>query len=111
MDDYNFDGVKGVKNKVALAIKTRLSHEIPYIDNWNEAMAVGARPQNFIQTQKRLWSFADEIWNRCGDKSTDYNFYTKRILFESVYVSTELFMLTDKSKDFEATWEFMDRRL
>lgn len=32
-------------------------------------------------------------------------------MFIGVYVSTELFMLTDKSKDFRETWEFLERRL
>ena len=67
-------------------------------------MAVGAKPQNALETQKRLWNFADSVWQRCGDTSTDYNYYTKRFLFESVYISTELFMLTDKSTDYKATW-------
>lgn len=111
LDDWNFDGQKGIKNKVAVAIKKRLSHQVPYIDSWSEAMAVGAKPQNVVETQKRLWGFADQVWKRCGDTSTDYNYYTKRLLFESAYVSTELFMLTDKSKDNKSTWEFLDRRL
>lgn len=46
-----------------------------------------------------------------GDRSVDYNFYTKRTLLLGVYASTELFMLTDKSKDFVETWKFLDRRI
>lgn len=58
-----------------------------------------------------LWDYSSEIWYRCGDKSTDYNYYSKRILFNSAYASTELFMLTDKSPGYFATWEFLNRRL
>ena len=46
-----------------------------------------------------------------GDKSTDFNWYTKRSLLTKVYVMTELHMVQDKSEDFADTWEFMDRRL
>ncbi len=35
----------------------------------------------------------------------------KRILFNSAFASTELFMLTDKSKNNFATWDFLKRRL
>lgn len=58
-----------------------------------------------------LWEFSDEVWHRCGDKSTDYNYYTKRILFNSAYAATELHLLTDQSPDKFSSWEFLDRRL
>lgn len=32
-------------------------------------------------------------------------------MFLGAYISTELFMLTDKSKDFRDAWEFLERRL
>lgn len=59
-------------------------------------MAIGAKPSNIIQTsifrilylEDLLWSFSDDVWYRCGDKSTDYNYYTKRILFNSAYATT-----------------------
>lgn len=58
-----------------------------------------------------LWNYSDEIWRRCGDTSTDYNYYTKRILFNSAYATTELFMLTDQSPQRFATWQFLERRM
>ena len=81
-------------------------------------MRIGAEIGNLTRTSKflfiledLLWDYSSQVWYKAGDKSTDYNHYTKRILFNTVYASTELFMLTDKSKDFNATWEFLDRRL
>ena len=50
-----------------------------------------------IIIENLLWDYSSEVWYRCGDKSTDYNYYSKRILFNSAYAATELFMLTDKS--------------
>lgn len=58
-----------------------------------------------------MWEYSDEVWRRCGDTSTDYNYYTKRILFNTAYASTELHLLTDQSNGKEASWEFLDRRL
>jgi ubiquinone biosynthesis protein COQ9 len=58
-----------------------------------------------------LWSYSDEIWRRCGDTSTDYNYYSKRVLFNSAFAATELFMLTDQSEGRFATWNFLERRM
>jgi ubiquinone biosynthesis protein COQ9 len=58
-----------------------------------------------------LWAYSDEVWRRCGDTATDYNYYTKRILFNSAYAATELFMLTDQSPQRFATWHFLSRRM
>ena len=83
-------------------------------------MAIGAHPDNILKTsniifckflEDLLWDFSSEIWYKCGDKSTDYNYYSKRLLFNSVYASTELFMLTDKSKEYFATWYILKRRI
>jgi ubiquinone biosynthesis protein COQ9 len=53
----------------------------------------------------------DAIWHAAGDTSTDYNFYTKRMLLAGVYSATLLFWLNDESEDFAATWAFLDRRI
>lgn len=66
---------------------------------------------NYYTIENILWSFSDEIWHRCGDRSTDYNYYTKRILFNAAYASTELHLLTDQSPEKRASWEFLTRRL
>ena len=63
-------------------------------------MALGIKPENNCETRSILWQYADDCWYRCGDKSNDINYYSKRMTFLFAYVSTELFMLTDKSTDF-----------
>ena len=39
------------------------------------------------------------------------NWYTKRGIAGSIYVATEVYMLTDKSPDFKDTWDFLERRM
>ena len=58
-----------------------------------------------------LWEYSNEVWHQAGDKSTDYNYYTKRILFNTAYATTQLHMLTDQSPEKRASWEFLQRRL
>ncbi|CAD8099005.1 unnamed protein product [Paramecium sonneborni] len=98
-----------VSNKIKNLIKHRLQLQSPYMGRWNEAMALGV--QNADQTRAILWQFADDCWYLAGDKSQDYNHYTKRMMFLYIYISTELFMLTDKSPNFFMTWDFLERRM
>lgn len=58
-----------------------------------------------------LWEYSDQIWRRCGDTATDYNYYTKRILFNTAYATTQLHLLTDQSVGKEESWKFLERRL
>ncbi len=53
----------------------------------------------------------DALWYAAGDRSTDYNYYTKRLLLAGVYSSTLLVWLNDKSEDHGATWAFLERRI
>ena len=100
-----------IPQKINFAVKTRLELMTPYIEKWPQAMALGLKPQNLTTTLGQLHSISDEIWYLAGDKSKDYNWYTKRALLTNVYVLTETFMITDKSENFQATWEFLDRRV
>ena len=93
------------------SIKIRLSCTIPYMSRWNEAMAVGAMPSNAKNTFDTFWKLADEVWVLAGDRSDSPENYRKRLMFLSIYGATEIFMITDKSKDFFETWEFLDRRI
>ena len=47
-----------------------------------------ATPANLLTGPKGLWAAADAIWSALGDKSTDYNWYTKRMTLVAVLGST-----------------------
>ena len=40
-----------------------------------------------------------------------FNWYTKRASLAGVYKSTEIYMLQDKSENYDNTWQFLERRL
>ena len=52
----------------------------------------------------------NEIWFLSGDKSTDYNYYTKNN-FDKVYAITFSFFVFDESKDLQKTKNFLDKEL
>jgi ubiquinone biosynthesis protein COQ9 len=51
------------------------------------------------------------MWRAAGDASTDFNFYTKRMLLAGVLKATILFWLDDATPGCAASWEFLDRRI
>jgi ubiquinone biosynthesis protein COQ9 len=95
---------------VQQAIERRLRMIIPYIDKWPEALMIKSYPANIPSSIERLATMMDDVWYHAGDRSTDFNWYTKRGLLAAVYCSTELYMVQDNSVDFQDTWKFLRRR-
>mgnify|MGYP001338122357 CR=1 FL=1 len=100
-----------VREKVALAVKTRLCLLSPYREAARKTAMYLTSPLHLGQASRLLYQTANEIWYYAGDTSTDYNFYTKRGLLVWVYSSTFLYWLRDQSEDFKKTWVFLDRRI
>ena len=69
------------------------------------------KPNSILGSNKILFKIADEIWFLSGDKSTDYNYYTKRIILMKVYAITFSFFVFDKSKDLQKTKNFLDKEI
>ena len=69
-----------------------------------------AQPSHVPTSIKELSLLSDEIWYLSGDTSVDSSWYTKRASLSTIYASTELFMTTDKSLNYNNTKEFLDRR-
>ena len=53
----------------------------------------------------------DTVWHVAGDRSVDWNWYSKRAILAGVYATTLLYWLRDDSEEDEATLAFLDRRL
>ncbi|KAF9955150.1 hypothetical protein BGZ70_010337 [Mortierella alpina] len=95
-----------VKEKIRLATLTRLAMNAPYLDRWPEALAIMGQPSNVAMSLNHLAKIVDEIWHLAGDKSADVSF-THLVL---VYTTTELYMTTDKTPNYQATQHFLERR-
>uniref|UniRef100_A0A383W6Z6 Ubiquinone biosynthesis protein n=1 Tax=Tetradesmus obliquus TaxID=3088 RepID=A0A383W6Z6_TETOB len=98
--------------RIAAAVRRRLELNTPYMDSWPQALAVLAQPRNSPEALRLLLQLLDEIWYSAGgDTSTDASWYTKRASLAAVYMSTELYMLTDYSPGYADTWQQLDRRM
>ena len=100
-----------VRVRVATAVRVRLERWTPHREAVRRALALSAMPRFAVGSLRGWYATVDAIWRAAGDKSTDFNFYTKRGLLAAVYGTTVLFWLDDRSPDCAATWAFLDRRI
>ncbi len=75
------------------------------------ASALFALPANAAEGARLIWGTADCIWTLLGDKSRDYNWYTKRAILSGVYGASVLYWLGDSSEGDTRTRAFIDRRI
>jgi len=110
MKSYYLEKMK-IRERIATAVRIRISLHNQHREALRKAMAMQALPLYAMHALKTLYATVDAIWYAIGDTSTDFNFYTKRLTLAGVYMSTLLFWLDDKTPGFEASWEFLDRRI
>lgn len=104
-------GALKVRQRIATAVRLRLTIAAPHREAVRRAMAVLALPTNQALAWRLLYRTVDSIWYGTGDRSTDFSFYTKRAILAAVYSATLLYWLDDASEEFADTWAFLDRRL
>lgn len=100
-----------VRDKIKLAVMTRLDVLKPHKEAVRLALSYWAIPPRGLKAGKTLWCTADRIWDWAGDTATDYNRYSKRALLSGVLGTTTFTWLNDDSDDFIVTQEFLDRRI
>lgn len=100
-----------VRDRIALAVRTRLAVLEEHKEAERLALAYWMRPFRKIEGARLVWKTADVIWDWAGDTATDYNRYTKRSLLCGVIISTTFFWLSDASQDHRDTEAFLERRI
>jgi ubiquinone biosynthesis protein COQ9 len=101
----------GLGRKIKILTMERLKANKDIIHCWQGALGHMSLLGNIPASLEELNALTDEIWYLAGDTSVDFSWYSKRASLAGVYASSEMFMTTDKSADFVATSEFLDRRL
>ncbi len=69
------------------------------------------QPQNQKFALSLLLKRVDFIWKSFGDRSLDWNYYSKRGLLAGVLLSTLPVYLNDKSQDLSHTRQFLENRI
>lgn len=108
--DYTLSTMK-IRERIATCVMVRLRGNLPYREAVRRGLAHYNMPWNAARGLKRLYATVDAMWKAAGDTSTDYNFYTKRLLLSKVYVSTLHVWLDDNSAELSDTEAFLRRRI
>jgi ubiquinone biosynthesis protein COQ9 len=100
-----------IRERIATGVRLHLERWTPYREAIRAALALSPLPPYVGDSLRAGYQTVDAIWRAAGDKSTDYNFYTKRGLLAGVYATTLLYWLNDRSEGCAETWKFLDRRI
>jgi ubiquinone biosynthesis protein COQ9 len=100
-----------IRERIRDLVLYRIEVVNPHKEALRRALAILAQPQNAIGGAKLAWRSADRMWRIAGDRSTDFNHYTKRGILSALYTSTMLVFLDDDSEGLVSTRGFLDRRI
>jgi ubiquinone biosynthesis protein COQ9 len=100
-----------IRDRIIAGVRARLEALAPYREAERRAVGYLALPPHAALGLKILARTVDAMWRAAGDRSTDFNYYTKRALLAGVYSTTLAYWLQDESEDFTETWAFLGRRV
>ena len=98
-----------IPDKIKSQILLRLKAASKFKEAVKISLGMMALPKNSKIAITMLYRTCDVIWRDCGDKSTDFSFYTKRLILSGVYSSTLSYWLNES--DFAKVEDFLQRRL
>jgi ubiquinone biosynthesis protein COQ9 len=99
------------RERIAAGIRARLDFVAPHKEAARRATNTLALPHNAPVALRLLYRTVDSLWYAAGDRSTDFNFYTKRAILAAICSATFLYWFNDRSIDHAATLNFLERRL
>jgi len=104
--------VKSITSRISESLKIRFEILDKYKIIIPKIIAFYSMPWNHLKLYPYTWKSMNLIWRTAGnDKSTDFNYYTKRGLLTGVYWATLLYWLSDESTNYESTHDFLNRKL
>ncbi|MDX2074062.1 MAG: COQ9 family protein [Alphaproteobacteria bacterium] len=107
---YHLDSMK-IRERITLAVRLRIELHEGHPEALRRAVSVLMLPPYLPRAMKSIYRTVDSIWHAIGDKSTDFNFYSKRATLAAVYLATLHFWMNDHSAGHQASWAFLDRRI
>lgn len=97
--------------KIIYLLELKFKLYQPHKEAVRALMKYNLNPKNIAAANSMLWDSCNLMWRLAGDKSTDYNYYTKRALLAGIYGSSMLYWLNDNSQDFCQTKIFIRNRI
>jgi ubiquinone biosynthesis protein COQ9 len=100
-----------VRERIAVAVKARLAALRPHKEAARRAAAFLSLPPNLLLASRLIFRTVDAMWRAAGDRSTDFNFYTKRAILAGVWSSTLMRWFSDHSDGDADTERFLAARI
>jgi len=101
-----------VEDRLHWALKARLEMLLPHIRTWPQALALLFHPSAVCTTVPKAAALVDDIYYAVAvDASTAVTRHAERAGLVATYGATELFLLQDRSSEYEETWAFLRRRI
>jgi ubiquinone biosynthesis protein COQ9 len=97
------------RDKIKTIMELKFDSNAYLKDALPEMLKFLLRPGNIFMSIKMLHQNSDFIWNLAGDKSNDFNYYSKRGLLSMVYLATLIYWLNDKSNKGIGTKNFISK--
>jgi len=102
---------EGVTATIKALIMIRLDGATPYREAVSMALKTLGRPQHAALAVRILYRTVDRMWRLAGDRSVDFNFYSKRALLAGVYSATLAYWVANPSAGREKYERFVSQRL
>mgnify|MGYP006396155907 FL=1 len=100
---------KSLRLQILTLLKIRFNILNEYKSVIKESMVFLCSPSKQLLSSKLIFKTADFMWISINDKSTDYNFYTKRAILGTIYSVVILFWLNDKSNKLDKTYNLLEK--
>jgi ubiquinone biosynthesis protein COQ9 len=91
----NFKGLK-VREKISTLVFSFIKNLNPYKKQLT-ILVKTIDPETIIRNVVMNYNISSEIWYECGDNSTDFNYYSKRILLSCICFSSLIYWLSKGS--------------
>lgn len=100
-----------IRERIRRLVSFRLDMLAGHEEALTRALSIMAMPQNAAKALRLGWASADAMWYLAGDRSADYNHYTKRTILAGIYAATLAVYAHDKSEGKTETQAFLTRRI
>lgn len=87
-----------IRDRIDLALRIRIKNCVSKLALLRNSTYF-TNPVNNLHAMKIAWRTCDLIWRYAGDKSIDYNYYTKRSLLFTVYTTSIIYYIQDDSEN------------
>jgi len=84
-----------IRQRIRTAVKLRIEQNATHREAICKAVALQMMPGFGADGLRGLSHTVDLMWRAAGDRSTDFSYYTKRLLLAGVYTATLTFWLDD----------------